>query len=105
MAGIEDLSAVKTLEKDRFVDDLLGGNEMREGVNLQVYGTTTILGWGGFSLKLVVHSGVKLCYKASSNGETVKMLGYSGQQNLTCYLLDWGNSTLIKRLEAQRNPI
>ena len=34
MAEAEDLSAVETLEKDRFVDDLLGGNETREGVKL-----------------------------------------------------------------------
>ena len=32
----EDQEAVETLEKDRFVDDLLGGNETREGVKLQV---------------------------------------------------------------------
>ena len=49
MAGPKDLSAVETLEKNRFVDDLLGGNETREGVNLQVDGTTTILGREGFS--------------------------------------------------------
>ena len=33
MAEAEDLSVVETLEKDRFVDDLLGGDETREGVN------------------------------------------------------------------------
>ena len=59
MAGTEDLSAVQTLETDRFVDDLLGGNETRQEVNLQVDRTTTILGGGGFSLKFVVHSGIK----------------------------------------------
>ena len=36
MAEGEDKEAVETLEKDRFVDDLLGGNETREGVKLQV---------------------------------------------------------------------
>ena len=48
MAEEEDFSAVETLEKDRFVDDLLGENETREGVNSQVKGTTSILGRGGF---------------------------------------------------------
>ena len=76
MAETEDLSAMEALEKDRFVDDLLGGNETREGMNLQVNGATAILGRGGFNLKFVVHSGVKPCEKASSDGETVKMLGY-----------------------------
>ena len=76
MAEEEDFSAVETLEKDRFVDDLLGENETREGVNSQVKGTTSILGRGGFSLKFTVQSGIKPCEKASSDGETVKMLGY-----------------------------
>ena len=76
MAGKEDSSAVETLEKDRFVDDLLGGNKTRERVNLQINGTTSILDRGGFSLKFVVHSGIKPCEKARSDGETVKMLGY-----------------------------
>ena len=76
MAGKEDSCAVVTLEKDRFVNDLLGGNETREGVNLQVNGTTSILGRGCFSLKFVVRSGIKPCEKTSSNGETVKIPGY-----------------------------
>ena len=42
MAETEDLSAMEALEKDRFVDDLLGGNETREGMNLQVNGTCYI---------------------------------------------------------------
>ena len=56
MAEAEDLKAVETLEKDRFVDNLLGGNETREGVKLQVDGTTTILGRGGFTLKFIINS-------------------------------------------------
>ena len=44
MAGTEDLNVVETLEKDRFVDYLLGGNEPSEGVKLQVKETTSILG-------------------------------------------------------------
>ena len=76
MAEIEEQYAVETLEKGRFVDDLLGGDETREGVDKQVRGTSNILGRGGFSLKFIVHSGVKPCVKASSDQETVKMLGY-----------------------------
>ena len=76
MAGPEDQDAVETLEKDRFVDDLLGGEETREGVDNQFLGTTNILGRGGFSLKFVVNSGIKPCDKASFKRETFKMLGY-----------------------------
>ena len=76
MAKEKDKGAVETLEKDRFVDDLLGGDETKDGVNQQVEGTTAILGKGGFSLKFIVNSGAKPCEKASSNGEAIKMLGY-----------------------------
>ena len=55
----EEKDAVETLEKDRFVDDLLGGEETRENVDKQVSGTTITLGRGGFSLKFVLNSGVK----------------------------------------------
>ena len=54
----EDMEAVETLEKDRFVDDLLGGEETREGVNKQVDGIVRMLSREGFNLKFVVNSGV-----------------------------------------------
>ena len=72
---IEDSSTIVTLEKNRFVDDLLGGDETKEEVNLQINGTTSILDRGGFSLKFIVNSVIKPCEKASSIEETVKMLG------------------------------
>ena len=67
MAGSVDQDAVETLEKDRFVDDLLEGSETREGVDKQLCSTTNILGRGEFSLKFTVHSGVNPCDKASSD--------------------------------------
>ena len=56
--------------------DRFNSIESRDGVNLQVDGTTVILGKGGFSLKFIVNSGAKPCEKASLDGEAVKMLGY-----------------------------
>ena len=70
LAEEEDRDAVETLEKDRFVDDLLGGEETREDVDKQVSVITRMLSRGGFNLKFVVNSGVKPCDKASSDGET-----------------------------------
>ena len=72
----EDKDAIETLERDRFVDDLLGGEETREDVDKQVNGITRMLRRGGFTLKFIVNSGAKPCDKASSDGENVKMLGY-----------------------------
>ena len=73
------------------MDDLLRVDETREGVDKQVRGTTTILGRGGFSLKFIVHSRAKPCDKASSDGQTVKMLGCSGQLRLIYFLWVWEN--------------
>ena len=61
LAEEEDREAVETLEKDWFVDDLLGGEETREGVDKQVGGIVRMLSRGGFNLKFVVNSGVKPC--------------------------------------------
>ena len=104
MAGTEDLSAVETLEKDRFVDDLLGGNETREGVKLQVDGTTSILGRGGFSMKFIVNRGVKPCEKASSYGETVKMLGYKWTTEPDLLYPGLGKLNLNKKIRGSKKP-
>ena len=79
------------------MDDLLRVDETREGVDKQVRGTTTILGRGGFSLKFIVHSGVKPCDKASSNGETVKMLGYKWTTEPDLLSPDFGELNLNKK--------
>ena len=104
MAGADDLSAVETLEKDRFIDDLLGGNETRGGVKLQVDGITTILGRGGFSLKFIIHSRIKPCEKASSDGETVKMLGYKWTTEPDLLSPGLGELNLKKKVRGSKKP-
>ena len=93
------------MEKDRFVDDPLGGNETRKGVNLQVDRTTTILGRAGFSLKFVVHSGIKPCEKASSDGETVKMLGYKWTTELDLLFPGLGELNLNKKVRESKKKL
>ena len=104
MARLEDQDAVKTLENDRFVDDLLGGNETREGVDKEIRGTTNILGRGGFSLKFIVHSGVKPCDKASYYGETVKMLGYKWTTEPDLLSPCLGELNLNKKIRGLNKP-
>ena len=60
-------------------------------------GTTTILGRGGFSLKFIVHSGIKPCEKASSDGETVKIIGYKWTTETDLLSLGLGKLNLNKR--------
>ena len=52
-------AVIYSVERDIFVDDLLGGEETREDVDKQVRGTIKILGWGGFGLKFVINNGIK----------------------------------------------
>ena len=92
------------MEKDRFVDDLLGGTETREGVKLQVDRTTFILGRGGFSLKIIVNSGIKPCEKASSDGETGKMLGYKWTTEPNLLSLGLGELNLHKKVRESKKP-
>ena len=104
MAEAEDLSAVETLEKDRFVDDLLGGNETRGGVKLQVDGITTILGRGGFSLKFIIHSRIKPCEKASSDGKSVKLLGYKWSTKEDTLSPGFSELNLNKKVRGAKKP-
>ena len=104
LAEDEDKDDVETLEKDRFVDDLLGGEETREGVDKQVSGITRMLSRGGFNLKFVVNSGVKPCDKASSDGKTVKMLGYKWTTEPDLLSPGLGKLNLNKKIKGSKKP-
>ena len=75
-AGESFKSAKPTLLNDRFVDDLATGARSKEARDAQVQQCSDLLASGGFSLKFVAKSGENPCEKASSNGESLKMLGY-----------------------------
>ena len=90
--------------KDEFVDDLLGGEETRGDVDKQVSGITRMLSRGGFKLKFVVNSGVKPCDKASSDGKTVKMLGYKWTTELDLLSPGLGKLNLNKKIKGSKKP-
>ena len=90
--------------KDEFVDDLLGGEETRGDVDKQVSGITRMLSRGGFKLKVVVNSGVKPCDKASSDGKTVKMLGYKWTTELDLLSPGLGKLNLNKKIKGSKKP-
>ena len=86
------------------MDDLLGGDKTKVGVERQVQGTTNILGKGGFSLKFVVHIGVKPCDKASTDGETIKMLGYKWTTEPDLLSPGLGELNLNKKIRGMKKP-
>ena len=68
--------AEKPLKDNRYVDDLLSGADTEEDREREIESVQKVLGKGGFALKFVVRSGDKPSEKASSDGESMKMLGY-----------------------------
>ena len=61
------------------------------------------MGRGGFSLKFIVLSGVKPCDKASSDKETVKMLGYKWTTEPDLISLGLGELNLKKKIRESSN--
>ena len=78
--------AYKTLRENQYVDDLLFGDQDEESRERQIEAVKEVLKRGGFNLKFVVRSGDKPSDKVSSDGETMKLLGYSGtRRRMTCH--------------------
>ena len=100
IADPSDQDAIQTLEKDRFLDDLLGEKETKK----QVHGTKNILGKGGFNLKFLVYSGAKPCDKASSNGEAIKMLGHKWMTEADLLSPGSGELNFKKKVRGMKKP-
>ena len=83
---------------------LLGGEESREGVDKQVGGIVRMLSRGGFNLKFIVNSGKKPCEKASSDGDTVKMLGYKWTTEPDLLSPGLGELNLNKKVRGSKKP-
>ena len=68
--------AKECLERDRYVDDILSGTDSIEDRDEQINQVQELLSKAGFSLKYVVKSGENPGEKASTDGVTMKILGY-----------------------------
>ena len=68
--------AVEPLDKCRYVDDITPGSSSAEEREEQIKQCQELLDKGGFNLKFVVKSGEPPCEKASTDGTSMKLLGY-----------------------------
>ena len=68
--------APERIARDCYVDDILPGADSIQEVDEQISQVKQLLSRGGFSLKYVIKSGEVPGDSASSDGITVKMLGY-----------------------------
>ena len=64
------------LTKNRYVDDVIGGSNSLEEVDTQVVQVKATLAAGGFQTKYIVRSGEPPEESASSDGSSIKVLGY-----------------------------
>ena len=64
------------IQRDRYVDALHPGADTVEQRGVEIIQTVALLEMAGFEPKHITKSGEAPCDKASSDGESVKLLGY-----------------------------
>ena len=69
-------AVTQVVKEDLYVDDTLSGSNNKETMVEQIDQTKKALKEGGFNLKYVVKSGEKPCEEASTDGNSLKILGY-----------------------------
>ena len=68
--------AYEVLTKNRYVDDVIGGSNSPSEVDSQVTQVQSTLAAGGFQTKYIVRSGEAPDESASTDGSSIKVLGY-----------------------------
>ena len=96
--------AYKSLREDRYVDDILSGENSRQGREEQIEAVQEVLKRGGFSLKFIIRSREKSSEKASTDGETMKLLGYKWDPEKDELSPELRELNLNKKLRGERKP-
>ncbi len=96
--------AYRSLREDRYLDDILSGEDSKQGREEQIEAVQEVLKRGGFSLKFIVRSGEKPSEKASTDGETMKLLGYKWDPEKDELCPGVGELNLNKKLREERKP-
>ena len=104
MLADEYPGAYKSLREDRYVDDILSGEDSEKKREEQIEAVQEVLKRGGFSLKFIVKSGEKPSEKASTDGETMKLLGYKWDPEKDELSPGLGELNLNKKLRGERKP-
>ena len=104
MMSEEFPEAYTTLRENRYVDDLLSGADTESNREKQISAVEEVLKRGGFSLKFVVKSGEKPSEKASSDGESMKLLGYKWDPEKDELSPGLGELNLNKKVRGEKKP-
>ena len=92
------------LKNNRYVDDILSGTDTFEEREVEIKAVTEVLAKGGFNLKFVVRSGDKPSEKASSDGESMKMLGYKWDTEKDTLSPGVGELNMNKKRRGEKKP-
>ena len=96
--------AVQPLQDCRYVDDIASGASSSEDREKQIAQSTYVLGQGGFKLKFIVRSGERPCEKASSDGVSMKMLGYKWCPEADLYSPGLGELNFARKKRGLKAP-
>ena len=97
-------SAEDILLLKRYVDDILAGADTEEQRKEQIKQVQEILAKAGFKLKFVALSGHIPCEKASSDGSTMKVLGYSWMPEQDFFSPGMGEINFNKKVRGAKQP-
>ena len=104
MGSTEFPNAVDCIVRDRYVDDILPGAQTADEVSNQIKEVSELLKSGGFSLKYIVQSGFAPEEKASSDGESIKLLGYKWMTESDVLLPGFSELNMNKKVRGARKP-
>ena len=96
--------AVKCLTTRRYVDDLAPGAQTREERQTEEDQSLSLLGTKGLIVKYIVQSGEDPCEKASSDGKSVKLLGYKWSTKEDTLSPGFSELNLNKKVRGAKKP-
>ena len=97
-------SATDVVKEDLYVDDTLSGDNDKEKAETQIRETQLALEQGGFKLKYVVRSGEEPCQEASSDGESLKILGHKWNPKQDILAPGFGELNFNRRKRGSKKP-
>lgn len=104
-AGKEQFpKSIEPLEEGRYVDDMNSGTNSEEEREEQIEHTREALNLGGLKMKFVVKSGSEPPPEASTDGVSLKMLGYRYEPVKDTYALSFSELNFNRKVRGAKKP-
>ena len=96
--------AMQPMIADRYVDDIQGGSNTQEELEEQIRQTVDVLGQGGLKLKYIVKSGEDPPEEASTDQESLKLLGYTYKPKVDTLSLGFNELNFNPKVRGAKSP-